>query len=200
MYVPLDVGGLRRLMWLMKASTFSASLASSKLTLPTGAWMLPPSSLRNSTLPAAYSFTAVGMSSTTVPDLGEGILPCGPRIRPSLDTLRIMAGVATATSKSVQPSEIFLIRSSPPASMAPAALARATSSPSQKAMTFLLTPMPVRQAHGPAQGLVGLLDVDAQVHDDVHGGVELGGGQRLEGLDRFGHAELAGGNLGRDSR
>ena len=51
----------------------------------------------------------------TVPVLGEGMSPRGPRIRPSFPTTGIMSGVAITRSNSSHPS--FWIRSassSPP--------------------------------------------------------------------------------------
>ena len=55
-----------------------------------------------------------------VPDLGFGIRPRRPRMRPSLPTMPIMSGVARATSNSSQPASMRLTRSSPPTSSAPA--------------------------------------------------------------------------------
>ena len=43
------------------------------------------------------------MSAVTVPERGFGISPRGPSTLPSRPTMPIMSGVATATSKSVQP-------------------------------------------------------------------------------------------------
>ena len=59
-------------------------------------------SVRYSTLPALTSATALPTSKVTVPLLGFGILPDGPRMRPSWPTVPIMSGVAIATSKSVE--------------------------------------------------------------------------------------------------
>ena len=53
------------------------------------------------------SATAVPTSGVTVPDLGEGILPCGPSTRPRRPTTRIMAGWAMTMSNSVQPPSTF---------------------------------------------------------------------------------------------
>ena len=61
------------------------------------------------------------MSKVTVPDFGFGIRPRGPSFFPSRPTMPIMSGVAMATSNSNQPASIFLTRSSPPTSSAPAA-------------------------------------------------------------------------------
>ena len=67
-------------------------------------WTMPVRSVRYSILPDLTSSTALPMSNVIVPALGLGILPCGPRMRPSRPTVPIMSGVAMATSKSVQPS------------------------------------------------------------------------------------------------
>ena len=74
------------------ASAFSKSLVSSNDNLPTTRWTLPPASLRNSTLPALYSLTALATSGVTVPARGEGIRPRGPSTRPSGPTTPIMSG------------------------------------------------------------------------------------------------------------
>ena len=54
------------------------------------------------------------MSTVTVPVFGFGIRPRGPSTLPSLPTARIMSGVATTASKSIQPPWIFSTISSPP--------------------------------------------------------------------------------------
>ena len=72
-------------------------------------------STRYSTLPALISFTALPTSKVTVPVLGLGMRPRGPRTFPSFPTDLIMSGVATMASKSSQFS--FWMRvtmSSPP--------------------------------------------------------------------------------------
>ena len=69
-------------------------------------------STRYSSLPAAYSLTAWGTWGVTVPALGEGMRPLGPRTLPSLLITRIMSGLAMATSKSIQPFSISATSSS----------------------------------------------------------------------------------------
>ena len=59
--------------------------------------------MRYSTLPAFASDTALPTSSVTVPTFGFGISPCGPRMRPSLETTGPISGMAIAVSKSVHP-------------------------------------------------------------------------------------------------
>ena len=107
-------------------------------------WMMPARSVRYSTLPALTSVTALPTSNVTVPLLGFGILPEGPRMRPSLPTVPIMSGVAMATSKSVKPSWIRLARSSPPTKSAPAASASRALSPSAKTATVTVLAGAVR--------------------------------------------------------
>src|ERR1700756_428024 len=107
-YLPLAAAGLALTTALIKLEAFSTSFSEEKLTLPTGAWIMPVLSTRNSTLPALISLTALATSWVTVPVLGLGINPRGPRILPSLPTDRIMSGVATTASKSVQLSDWIL--------------------------------------------------------------------------------------------
>ena len=60
-------------------------------------------------------FRALDGLTMTVPDLGEGIRPLGPRTLPRRPTTPIMSGVATTTSKSNQFSFwIFSTRSISP--------------------------------------------------------------------------------------
>ena len=97
-YLPLATAGFALMTALIRLEAFSTSFSAEKLTLPTGAWMMPVLSTRNSTLPALTSFTALATSTVTVPVFGFGIRPRGPRILPSLPTERIMSGVATTAS------------------------------------------------------------------------------------------------------
>ena len=88
-----------------------------------GQWMMLVLSRRYSTLPALTSLTALATSGVTVPALGEGIRPLGPRTLPRRPTTPIMSGEATTTSKSNQFSFwIFSTRSISPTKSAPAAL------------------------------------------------------------------------------
>ena len=77
-----------------------------------------------------------------MPVFGLGILPCGPRTRPSLPTAPIMSGVAIATSKSVNPPSILAARSSPPTKSAPASSASRALSPWANTATRTLLPVP----------------------------------------------------------
>ena len=94
-----------------------------------------------STLPALISLIASATSKVTVPDLGFGIKPLGPKTLPILPTTPIMSGDATMISKSNHPPWIFSINSSPPTKSAPAASASATLSP--LVITTILVTLPV---------------------------------------------------------
>src|ERR1039458_10445922 len=93
-YLPLATAGFALITALIRLAAFSTSLAAAKLILPTGAWIIPVLSTRNSTLPALISRIALATSTVTVPVLGLGIRPRGPSTLPSLPTERIMSGVA----------------------------------------------------------------------------------------------------------
>src|SRR4030065_1224744 len=80
MYLPLAAGGLAWTMAWMKVRRFSTSLASGKETLPMVEWTMLDLSTRNSTFPALVSSTAFFASHVTVPDLGLGMRPLGPRM------------------------------------------------------------------------------------------------------------------------
>jgi len=105
-------------------------------------WMMPERSVRYSTLPPLASLTALPTSNVTVPDLGLGMRPRGPRIRPSLPTVPIMSGVAMAMSKSNTPSCTCLARSSVPTMSAPASSASRALSPSANTATRISLPVP----------------------------------------------------------
>src|SRR5580704_19688005 len=104
-YLPLAAAGLALRTAEIRLDAFSTSLMAVKLVLPTGAWMMPVLSTRNSTLPALVSRTALATSTVTVPVLGFGMRPRGPSTLPSLPTERIISGVAITASKSVQLSD-----------------------------------------------------------------------------------------------
>ena len=116
----------------------------------------------------------VAVAGMTVPAFGVGIRPRGPSTLPSRETWPIMSCDARATSKSSQFSFwIFWIRSSPPAKSAPASLALATLSPWVKTTTRTDLPIPCGKRHRAADHLVGLLGVDAELHVNLDGLVEL---------------------------
>ena len=103
-------------------------------------WTIAERSVRYSIRPAFAWDTACPTSSVTVPTFGFGILPCGPRIRPSRPTTGIRSGVAIATSKSVHPSWIRFARSSSPTTSAPAASASRALSPFANTATVTSVP------------------------------------------------------------
>jgi len=113
-YLPLAAAGLARSTASMNARVLASSCSTLNDFLPTRPWMIPAFSTRNSTLPPLTSPTALPTSKVTEPALGFGIRPRGPSTRPSLPTERIMSGVATTASKSIQPPTIFSTSSSPP--------------------------------------------------------------------------------------
>ena len=138
----MEVAGLLRMSASTRVVRFWCSCFSSNETLPMGTWMIPNLSVRNSTLPPFASVTARATSLVTVPDFGFGIKPRGPRTLPSGPTFDMMSGVAIAASKSVQPSETFLTRSSPPTTSAPASCASRALSPTAKTATRTFFPVP----------------------------------------------------------
>ena len=98
MYCPFAAEGLALTMAPIRALKFSVSFSAPKETLPMGQWMMLVLSRRYYTLPALISVTALATSGVTVPALGEGIRPLGPRILPRRPTTPIMSGEATTTS------------------------------------------------------------------------------------------------------
>src|SRR6266404_5977482 len=143
MYLPFATAGFARITLEITAVALSTSLSAVNEILPTGTCTNAVLSVRNSTLPALISFTALAMSKVTVPVLGFGIRPLGPSTLPSLPTDFIMSGVEITASKSVQPSFwIFSTISSPPTKSAPAACASRTFSPLAITRTFFDLPSP----------------------------------------------------------
>ena len=97
-YWPLAAAGLALMIAPIRAVKFSVSFSAPKETLPMGQWMMLVLSRRYSTLPALISVMALATSGVTVPALGEGIRPLGPRTLPRRPTTPIISGVATTTS------------------------------------------------------------------------------------------------------
>src|SRR6202140_4575941 len=77
MYLPLAAAGFARTTLEITAVAFSTSLCGVNEIFPTGTCTSAVLSVRNSTLPALISLTAVAMSKVTVPVLGLGIRPFG---------------------------------------------------------------------------------------------------------------------------
>ncbi len=100
-------------------------------------------SRRYSTLPALTSLTALVTSIVTVPLLGFGIKPFGPRILAQRPSAPIISGVVMQTSKSShEPDIIFAIISSSPTISAPAFLASSALSPFAMTNTRTVLPVP----------------------------------------------------------
>src|SRR5262249_10736817 len=136
--------------------------------------------------PLAF-FTAAATSGVTVPTLGFGMRPRGPRIWPSWPTTRIASGAAITTSKSILPAFTCSARSSMPTISAPAALAAAPLSPGANTGEGPRLAGPGRKHYGAAPRLVAFLRVDAEVHRHIHRFVELGGRRllhQLHGVER----------------
>ena len=125
------------------------------------------------------------MSNVTVPVFGFGISPRGPRTRPSLPTTPIWSGVAIATSKSRNPSSIFVARSAEPTTSAPASSASRAFSPSANTATRMSFPMPCGKHDRPAKLLVGVAHVQAEPEVRLDRLVESGAVGFLENAHRF---------------
>ena len=147
---------------------------------------MPAFSTRNCTWPALAARTAWPTLGVTVPSLGFGIRPRGPRIRPSRPTTGIMSGVAMQRSKLISPPWIASARSSAPTTSAPAALASSALSPLANTADPHRLAGAVRQIHRAAHHLVGMARVDAEIERDLDGLVELGRGGLLDQRHRVG--------------
>src|SRR6266511_1219478 len=117
--LPLAEAGFARKIDNNTAVAFSINCSAPNEALPTGTWIIPALSTRNSSLPALISLTALPISMLTVPVFGFGMRPRGPKILPIRPTAPIISGVATVLSNSSHPSLIFLIISSLPTKSAP---------------------------------------------------------------------------------
>ena len=146
---------------------------------------MPVLSTRNSTLPALISLTACATFGVTVPVFGFGISPRGPSTFPSLPTTRIMSGVATTASKSIQPPAIFSTSSSPPTTSAPASSASFCLSGRGNHQHALRLAQAVRQDDRAAHHLIGVLRIDAEANRQRDGLVELGELDLLDERQRF---------------
>src|ERR1039458_1306481 len=82
MYFPLATDGLALITLVISTVAFSMSLSGENEIFPTGQCTSAVLSVRNSTLPAFTSCTALATSIVTVPVFGLGIRPFGPRIFP----------------------------------------------------------------------------------------------------------------------
>src|SRR5688572_7459119 len=114
-WLPLKVAGLALPTASSTAAAFSKICAVVKERLPTPTPMFAVLSILNSTRPAFTALMPAATSSVTVPALGLGMSPFGPRTRASVRTCFMASVVAMATSNSSQPSVIFFMRSARPA-------------------------------------------------------------------------------------
>src|SRR3990167_11232593 len=142
-YTPLLVAGLALIKASINAARLPCSLSLSNERRPIVPCTMPPLSTRNWTWPALAFFTAVATSGVTVPTLGLGIKPRGPRIWPSVPTMRMASGDAITTSKSILPALMSAARSSMPTMSAPAALASSALAPWANTATRLVLPVPL---------------------------------------------------------
>ena len=157
-------------------------------------WMMPERSVRYSTLPPLASVTALPTSNVTVPDLGFGMSPRGPRMRPSLPTVPIMSGVAMAMSKSNDALLDLLgeVVGADDVGAGLLGLARLVAL-GEHGDAHRRLPVPCGQHGGAAHDLVGVAHVDAEAEVDFDGLVELGAVERLEQAHAFeGGVEPAG--------
>ena len=171
---PLAAEGFALTMLSTSACAFAMSASASNDVLPSGACTMPVLSTRNSTLPALISRTALAMSVVTVPVFGFGIRPRGPSTLPSRPTPRIMSGVATTASKSIQPPRIFSTISSPPRDVSAGLLRFLLLLGAGDHQHPLALAQPVRQHDRAAHHLVGVLGIDAQPDGHFNRLVELG--------------------------
>jgi hypothetical protein len=91
-----------------------------------------------------------------------------------------MSGVAMQRSKSMLPAWTVSTRSSAPTTSAPAARASSALSPRAKTATRTVRAGAVGQVDHAADHLVGVTRVDAEIHRDFDGLVELGNGAFLD--------------------
>ena len=122
----------------------------------------------------------------TVPTFGFGIRPRGPSTLPRRPTSGIMSGVAMQRSKSIVPFGTLSTRSSAPTMSAPAFLASSALAPRANTATRSVAARAVRQVADAADHLVGVTRIDAEVHRDLDGLVELGVGALLDQADGLG--------------
>src|SRR5450631_349569 len=140
--MPFDVAGLIFCRSATSARRFSFSAAGSKLARPICACTMPALSVRYRTWPDLAFFTASATFGVTVPTLGLGINPRGPKIWPNWPTIRMASGLAITTSKSIWPALTFSAKSSKPTMSAPAALAASAFLPCVNTATRTVLPVP----------------------------------------------------------
>ena len=105
---------------------------------------------------------------------------------PSRPTPRIMSGVATTASKSIQPPRIFSTTSSPPTCVGAGFLGFLLLVGAGNHQHALALAQAVRQDDRAADHLVGVLGIDAQAHRELDRLVELRELDLLHQRQRFG--------------
>src|SRR3989344_7932368 len=93
MYSPRWLPGRAALTACRSAWALATTFSASQLILAMPSWILPLMSILNEILPPASSATALSGSGVTVPFLGFGMRPLGPKILAALAILGIMSGV-----------------------------------------------------------------------------------------------------------
>ena len=167
----------------MTAVPFSFSACSEKENFPTGTATLPFLSSLNSTRPAFTSFTALAVSSVTVPVLGFGIRPRGPSTLPSLRTSD-HGGRRGDRHIEILKASLALLHHILEADVLRARLASSGGGSAfgedEHADSFARA---VRQRAGAAHHLVGLAGIDAEPEGKGDRLVKLRGGHSLQGRD-----------------
>ena len=144
---------------------------------------MPAFSTRNSTEPPLEARTAPVTSMVTVPTLGLGIMPRGPKTLPSRPTSGIRSGVAMQRSKLMLPPVTCSteILGSDHVSAGGARLVRLGAA--RKYRDPHGAAGAVRQRHNAAHHLIGMARIDPEIHCDLDGFVELRLGAFLHQLD-----------------
>src|ERR1035438_2808074 len=102
MYLPFATVGFALITLVITVAAFSTSFSGGNEILPTGTCTRAVLSVRNSTLPALVSLTALATSKVTVPVLGLGIRPRGPSTLPRRPTARIRSEEHTSELQSLR--------------------------------------------------------------------------------------------------
>ena len=144
--------------------------------------MMPAFSTRNSTEPPFAPRTAPATSIVTVPTFGFGIMPRGPSTLPSRPTSGIRSGVAMQRSKSILPPCTIgdkLLRTD---DVGAGGLRLFGLGAAREHRDALRAARAIRQRDDAAHHLVGMTRIDAEIHRDLDGLVELRLGALLDEL------------------
>ena len=138
--------------WPQRRARSPPRWAGGARSLPTGAWIMPVLSTRNSTLPALISLTALAISKVTVPVFGFGISPQGAEdLAEAADRAHHVG--RRDNSVEIHPAAVNLVDDLFAGDvMAPASCASFCFSPPAMASTFLLLPSlaAARPCRGPS--------------------------------------------------